>query len=579
MATHQENNSNLEKGEKTTSLERLEKDVGFPKRYVLALMVFLGFSVLYALRVNLNVAIGAMCNNHTIYENGFYVNKVAEFNWDSKTQGMVLGSFYYGYIVLQIPGGWLATKIGGTRIFGAALFFASVLTLFTPAAARFSVYALITLRVLEGVALGVLFPSNHAIWGQWAPPLERSRLFSITAAGCPVGTILTMPLTGLLTKYGFDGGWASVFYVFGAVGLLWFFVWCLVIHPSPESHPTISNVEKTYIMETLSTKKGDKTPPVPWIAILTSLPVWATIVANFTADWGLYTILICIPKFFQQVLHFDIATTGFLVSLPYLIKAIVGPSGGIIADMLIMNGFSVRNTRRLIFTIGCTTASIFIVGVGYAKSKAVAIGLLCTGVGITGLNATGYAVNILDIAPRFAGIIIGFSNVFGSMPGFISPMIVGYITTKNTAEEWQLVFWITAFVYAIGVIFFGLTVSGDRQPWNDVNVDESNTDTIESVADNQSVSINSESGAKLTDVRKISSPGSRKLASTETKQESPPVEQKQESPKTEKPKNEDENEADGNAGQCSPKEETDKKDEAEEEQKEAQEDEENNKNE
>lgn len=61
----------------TGSLERLEKDAGFPKRYVLALMVFLGFSVLYALRVNLNVAIGAMCNNHTIYENGFYVNKVS----------------------------------------------------------------------------------------------------------------------------------------------------------------------------------------------------------------------------------------------------------------------------------------------------------------------------------------------------------------------------------------------------------------------------------------------------------------------------------------------------------------------
>ena len=30
-----------------------------------------------------------------------------------------------------------------------------------------------------------------------------------------VGTIVTMPLTGLLTKYGFDGGWASVFYCFG----------------------------------------------------------------------------------------------------------------------------------------------------------------------------------------------------------------------------------------------------------------------------------------------------------------------------------------------------------------------------
>ncbi len=53
-----------------------EKVVGFPKRYILALMIFLGFCVLYALRVNLNVAIGAMCNNHTVYVNGFYVKKV-----------------------------------------------------------------------------------------------------------------------------------------------------------------------------------------------------------------------------------------------------------------------------------------------------------------------------------------------------------------------------------------------------------------------------------------------------------------------------------------------------------------------
>ena len=66
-----------------------EKEVGFPKRYVLALMIFLGFCVLYALRVNLNVAIGAMCNNHTIYVNGFYVKKVSKCTRDSS-------SFFHG---------------------------------------------------------------------------------------------------------------------------------------------------------------------------------------------------------------------------------------------------------------------------------------------------------------------------------------------------------------------------------------------------------------------------------------------------------------------------------------------------
>ena len=63
---------------KSHSPEYDEKIVGFPKRYILALMIFLGFCVLYALRVNLNVAIGAMCNNHTIYVNGFYVKKVCD---------------------------------------------------------------------------------------------------------------------------------------------------------------------------------------------------------------------------------------------------------------------------------------------------------------------------------------------------------------------------------------------------------------------------------------------------------------------------------------------------------------------
>ena len=40
---------------------------------------------------------------------------------------------------------------------------------------------------------------------------------------------------------------------------------------------------------------------------MTSLPVWAVIIANFSVDWGLYTILICIPKYFVEILKFDIA--------------------------------------------------------------------------------------------------------------------------------------------------------------------------------------------------------------------------------------------------------------------------------
>lgn len=64
-----------------------------------------------------------------------------------------------------------------------------------------------------------MLPCNHQIWSCWAPLAERTTLVTIAIAGMNVGTVITMPLTGLLTKYGFDGGWASVFYCFGKTAL------------------------------------------------------------------------------------------------------------------------------------------------------------------------------------------------------------------------------------------------------------------------------------------------------------------------------------------------------------------------
>ena len=67
--------------------------------------------------------------------------------------GVILGAFYYGYMVFQIPGGWLALRVGGARLFGAAVMIASLFTLLTPMATRWNPVALIVLRILEGLVL------------------------------------------------------------------------------------------------------------------------------------------------------------------------------------------------------------------------------------------------------------------------------------------------------------------------------------------------------------------------------------------------------------------------------------------
>lgn len=66
--------------------------------------------------------------------------------------GTVLGAFFYGYILTQIPGGIAATQFGGKWVFGIGIFITSVLTILTPFAARYSVHLLVAVRVVEGLA-------------------------------------------------------------------------------------------------------------------------------------------------------------------------------------------------------------------------------------------------------------------------------------------------------------------------------------------------------------------------------------------------------------------------------------------
>ena len=86
-----------------------------------------------------------------------------------------MGSFFYGYIFTQIPGGFLATRYGGKRVFLTGILATALLTLATPVLTKSGTGYLITTRVLEGLFEGMTYPSIHAIWARWAPPLERSR--------------------------------------------------------------------------------------------------------------------------------------------------------------------------------------------------------------------------------------------------------------------------------------------------------------------------------------------------------------------------------------------------------------------
>ena len=78
-------------------------------------------------------------------------------------------------------------------------------------------------------------------------------------------------------------------------------------------------------------------------------------------------------------------------------------------------------------------AGTFILAAGYAKSATIAVTCMCIGVASSGLMHSGYNVNMLDIAPRYACVIMGITNTVGTITGFLSPMMVGFITVNKVS--------------------------------------------------------------------------------------------------------------------------------------------------
>lgn len=76
--------------------------------------------------------------------------QVPHYNWDSETQGWLLGAFFFGYLCTQIPGGYLAGHYGGKFFLGLGVLGTAALTLLTPLAAKWGSYWLFALRALEG---------------------------------------------------------------------------------------------------------------------------------------------------------------------------------------------------------------------------------------------------------------------------------------------------------------------------------------------------------------------------------------------------------------------------------------------
>lgn len=459
-------------------------DGGWGLRQVFGLLSFSALTVSYMNRNNINIAIVAMvasnssdvtdltdvCPLRSSSNESSSDTPMGEFDWDAETQGIILGCFFYGYTVGNLLGGFVSQYLGGRVTLGISVLFASILSLLSPVCARTSTALFVGVRILSGIFQGPLFPSMFTLMAAWIPPKDKASFGSIVFVGEHLGTVISMGLGGVMSGSDFLGGWPSVFYVFGAVGVLWSVAWFILIRDQPEKHPWISSKELSYIRSNSPTVKSSKALKVPWKDIATSVPFLCLIVFAFLDGIGFFTILTEIPTYLNNIQHFDLASNGILSALPYVCVIIVSPLFGAIADKISEKKWlSMKMTRKLATGVGLYSSCVCLVAMCFVDCNAtLAIVFLCLAVSVNGAKYSGANVGEQDISPNFAGVLKGITNAVNSIAGFITPLVVGAITTGNqTLSAWRIVFGISAVAYVIGGSAYLMFGTDEVQPWNE----------------------------------------------------------------------------------------------------------------
>jgi ACS family sodium-dependent inorganic phosphate cotransporter len=402
---------------------------GIPKRLILVGMCFAATSICYVDRVNISVAVIPMAE---------------QFHWTATTKGTVLTSFFIGYLLAMLPGGWLIARFGGRLVLGVALAAWSLATLLTPTAAFAGMPFLIAVRIAMGVAEAATFPAVIALFARWLPPTERSRAVALQLGGIPVGTIVGLSAAGgVVAAY----GWAAMFWLFGAAGLVFAAIWFFAVHESPGTHPRIGAAEHGLLAaREAATARG----PVPWRILLSKRAVWAIIITHFCSNWTLYLMLTWMPSYLHDVQHLNVGKAGLAAVLPWACYFVAANGAGYGCDRLVARGVSLLVIRKAAQTAGLLGASAGLLLAAQATSPAEAVAMLCFALGANGLISAGFAANHLDIAPRYAGPLYAVSNTAGTLPGIIGVYITGWLLDATGGYGWT--FAAAAAVNVIGTV-------------------------------------------------------------------------------------------------------------------------------
>jgi MFS transporter, ACS family, glucarate transporter len=402
-------------------------------RWGIVTMLFIASTINYADRATLSIA-------------GDSVSR--EYGLDPVTMGYVFSAFGWAYVLGQLPGGWLLDRFGSKLIYGLSLLIWSTFTLLQGFLGFFEsgmvVAGFFVLRFALGLAEAPSFPANGRIVSAWFPTAERGTASAFFNSSQYFALVIFSPMMGWIVHH---LGWRQVFWVMGALGIGFAFVWFKLIH-GPSDHPRINRAELNHIRDGGGLVTLDQRVPgrpqtkvggVYIKQLLRNRMLIGIYIGQYCISTLTYFFLTWFPVYLMKERGMSVLKAGLLASLPALSGFIGGLLGGMVSDHLLKRGCSLTIARKLPIIVGMLL-SCSMVFCNYTTSETLVMVVMAIAFFGKGFGALGWAV-VSDTSPKeIAGLSGGLFNTFGNIAGITTPIAIGYILKITGSFNGALLF-------------------------------------------------------------------------------------------------------------------------------------------
>lgn len=347
---------------------------------------------------------------------------VKDLHISPEVMGLIFSAFSWTYALAQIPGGYVIDKLGTRLTYALSLGLWSLAT--AVHGMMTSVAGLVSTRLALGLAEAPCFPANSRVLSTWFPQNERAKATGVYTVGEYIGLGLLIPVLGwILTHY----GWRSLFYIVGAIGVIFAFIFHRVYREPHESNANQAELD-------LITAGGGFSSATPslgftWARVrrlVTTRQIAGASIGQFCSNSTLVFFLTWFPSYLAEERGMTFIKAGFAVSLPYIGASVGVMLGGVFSDWLIRRTGSPSIGRKLPIIAGLLLTSTMI-SANFLESNTAVIVVMSIAFFGQGLAGLGWTL-LSDVAPKeMLGLTGGLFNFFTNLAGIITPLVVGFV--------------------------------------------------------------------------------------------------------------------------------------------------------